>query len=54
MKMEEALPRKSVDDIKDHYNILLEDIGVIDSGHIPLPNYPKNAKQWKQKYESIY
>ncbi|XP_015086991.1 transcription factor SRM1-like [Solanum pennellii] len=41
MKMEEALPGKSLDDIKDHYNILVEDICVIDSGHVPLPNYPK-------------
>ncbi|KAG5595221.1 hypothetical protein H5410_036453 [Solanum commersonii] len=38
MKMEEALPGKSVDDIKDHYNILLEDIDAINSGRAPLPN----------------
>ncbi|KAH0646430.1 hypothetical protein KY285_011221 [Solanum tuberosum] len=41
MKMEEALPGKSVDEIKDHYNILLEDIDAIDSGGAPLPNYPE-------------
>ncbi|KAK4707403.1 hypothetical protein R3W88_033049 [Solanum pinnatisectum] len=53
MKMEEALPGKSLNDIKDHYNILLEDIGAIDSGHIPLPNYPKmqsNSNQNTKAY----
>ncbi|XP_049406341.1 transcription factor SRM1-like [Solanum stenotomum] len=48
MKMEEALPGKSVDQIKDHYSILLEDIDAIDSGRAPLPNYPElqsNANQ---------
>ncbi|WMV51234.1 hypothetical protein MTR67_044619 [Solanum verrucosum] len=39
MKMEEALPGKSVDEIKNHYNILLEDINAINSGGAPLPNY---------------
>jgi len=51
MKMEEALPGKSVDQIKDHYNILLEDIDAIDSGLAPLPNYPElqsNANQNKK------
>ncbi|KAK4730978.1 hypothetical protein R3W88_023966 [Solanum pinnatisectum] len=48
MKMEEALPGKTVDEIKDHYNILLEDIDAIDSGGAPLPNNPEmqsNANQ---------
>ncbi|KAG5584385.1 hypothetical protein H5410_044819 [Solanum commersonii] len=47
-KMEESLPGKTVDEIKDHYNILLEDINAIDSGGTPLPNYPEmqsNANQ---------
>ncbi|KAG5585129.1 hypothetical protein H5410_045563 [Solanum commersonii] len=48
MKMEEALPGKSLDDIKDHYNILLEDIGAIDSGDVPLPNYPKMQRNVNQ------
>ncbi|KAK6779587.1 hypothetical protein RDI58_021771 [Solanum bulbocastanum] len=46
--MEEALPQKSLQDIKDHYNILLEDINAIDSGCVPLRNYPEmqsNANQ---------
>ncbi|XP_049407044.1 transcription factor SRM1-like [Solanum stenotomum] len=46
--MEEALPQKSLQDIKDHYNILLEDINDINSGCVPLHNYPEmqsNANQ---------
>ncbi|KAK4730980.1 hypothetical protein R3W88_023968 [Solanum pinnatisectum] len=46
--MEEALPQKSLQDIKDHYNILLEDINAIDFGCVPLRNYPEmqsNANQ---------
>ncbi|TMW96798.1 hypothetical protein EJD97_006769, partial [Solanum chilense] len=46
--MEEALPGKTVDEIKDHYNILLEDIDAIDFGGAPLPNYAEmeiNANQ---------
>ncbi|KAH0737274.1 hypothetical protein KY290_035979 [Solanum tuberosum] len=47
-KMEEALPEKTVDEIKDHYNMFLEDIDAIDSGGAPLPNNPEmqsNANQ---------
>ncbi|MCD7461044.1 hypothetical protein HAX54_045057 [Datura stramonium] len=40
-KMAEALPGKSDDDIKYHYDILLEDLKAIESGHVPLPNYPE-------------
>ena len=45
---EEALPGKSLDDIKYHYNILFEDIGAIDYGHVPLPNYPKKQSNGNQ------
>ncbi|PHT25464.1 hypothetical protein CQW23_34908 [Capsicum baccatum] len=39
--MEETLPGKSRDDIINHYNILIEDVEPIDSGRVPLPNYPE-------------
>ncbi|KAK4708617.1 hypothetical protein R3W88_029542 [Solanum pinnatisectum] len=38
-EMAKALPGKSVDDIKDQYNILIEDINAIKSRYVPLPNY---------------
>ncbi|WMV54747.1 hypothetical protein MTR67_048132 [Solanum verrucosum] len=43
--MTKAIPRKSDDDIKDHYNILIEDINAIESGYVPLPNYPEIQNQ---------
>lgn len=39
--MEEELSGITVDEIKDYYNILLEDINDIDFGRAPLNNYPE-------------
>ncbi|KAH0711811.1 hypothetical protein KY289_007770 [Solanum tuberosum] len=44
-EMAKAISGKSTDDIKDHHNILIEDINVIESGYVPLPNYPKMHNQ---------
>ncbi|KAG5581573.1 hypothetical protein H5410_052200, partial [Solanum commersonii] len=47
-RWKKLFPGKSVDEIKNHYNILLEDIDAIDSGGAPLPNYleiQSNAKK---------
>ena len=51
--MDEALAGKSVDEIMDHYNILLEYIDAIDSRCAPLPNYPQiesNANKNTKEY----
>ena len=40
-KMEEELLGITIDEIKDYYNILLEDINDIDSRCAPLKNYPE-------------
>ncbi|KAG5575348.1 hypothetical protein H5410_055482 [Solanum commersonii] len=40
-EMAKALLGKLMDDIKDHYNILIEDTNAIESGYVPLPNYPE-------------
>ncbi|KAH0776324.1 hypothetical protein KY290_007735 [Solanum tuberosum] len=48
--MEKTLPGKSANDIKDHYNILVEDINAIESGNIPLPNYPEMQNQNSKAY----
>ncbi|QHN99176.1 protein RADIALIS-like 4 isoform X1 [Arachis duranensis] len=34
-----AVGGKSVDEVKRHYEILLEDLRHIESGHVPIPNY---------------
>ncbi|KAF3659533.1 hypothetical protein FXO38_05309 [Capsicum annuum] len=50
--MKEALPWKSLVDIKDHYNILIEDIDVIESGRVPLPDYPEEPRDSNQDSEA--
>ncbi|KAI3439624.1 SANT domain-containing protein [Psidium guajava] len=32
---------KSVEDVKRHYEMLVEDVNQIESGQVPLPNYRK-------------
>ncbi|KAK7264290.1 hypothetical protein RJT34_31897 [Clitoria ternatea] len=34
-----AVGGKSVDEVKRHYEILLEDLRHIESGRVPIPNY---------------
>ncbi|KAI5402455.1 Protein RADIALIS-like 6 [Lathyrus oleraceus] len=34
-----AVGGKSVEEVKRHYEILLEDLKHIESGHVPIPNY---------------
>ncbi|BAT77488.1 hypothetical protein VIGAN_02006800 [Vigna angularis var. angularis] len=34
-----AVGGKTVEDVKRHYQILLDDLRHIESGHVPLPNY---------------
>ncbi|KAG5576628.1 hypothetical protein H5410_056762 [Solanum commersonii] len=40
-EMAKEFLKKSANDIKDHYNILIEDISSIKSGYVPLTNYPE-------------
>ncbi|KAK6916584.1 SANT/Myb domain [Dillenia turbinata] len=34
-----AVGGKSAEEVKIHYDILIEDLRQIESGHVPLPNY---------------
>ncbi|GKV29917.1 hypothetical protein SLEP1_g38790 [Rubroshorea leprosula] len=36
-----AVGGKSVEEVKRHYDVLVEDINQIESGQVPLPNYKK-------------
>lgn len=38
-KIAKAVPGKTVDEIKHHYDLLVEDINSIEAGLVPLPNY---------------
>lgn len=65
-KIASFIPGKTIEQIKEHYKALVEDVDMIKSGHVPLPNYididnnkPKSAwrrggkSAQKQKTRSI-
>ena len=39
MKMASMVPTKSLQEVKNHYQMLLEDVKAIESGQVPLPRY---------------
>ncbi|XP_077244344.1 protein RADIALIS-like 3 [Tasmannia lanceolata] len=39
-----AVGGKSAEEVKRHYEILLEDLKCIESGQVPFPNYKSSAK----------
>ncbi|XP_065847410.1 protein RADIALIS-like 3 [Euphorbia lathyris] len=36
-----AVGGKTVEEVKRHYEMLVEDVRQIEAGHVPLPNYRK-------------
>ena len=38
-KIASAVPGKSLDELKQHYQFLVEDVNAIEAGNVPLPNY---------------
>ncbi|KAL8536836.1 hypothetical protein ACS0TY_012128 [Phlomoides rotata] len=42
------MPWKSIEDVKNHYQALLDDIETIGSGKVPLPDYPGLAVEDNQ------
>ncbi|KAJ7967314.1 Protein RADIALIS-like [Quillaja saponaria] len=61
-----AVGGKSAEEVKRHYEILLEDLRHIESGHIPIPNYRSTGSskntideeqsliRWKHWLETMY
>lgn len=46
---------KSVEDVKTHYQILIEDLRRIESGHVPIPNYTNtNSIHEEKRYVRMY
>ncbi|KFK36045.1 hypothetical protein AALP_AA4G070700 [Arabis alpina] len=39
MKMASMVPTKSIEEVKKHYQLLLEDVKAIENGQVPLPRY---------------
>ncbi|KDP25783.1 hypothetical protein JCGZ_22505 [Jatropha curcas] len=48
-KVAALLPDKSVDDVKLHYEHLLEDLKLIGSGHVPLPKYVEEEEEEEEE-----
>ncbi|VVB00813.1 unnamed protein product [Arabis nemorensis] len=44
MKMASMVPTKSIQEVKKHYQILLEDVKAIENGQVPLPRYHHHRK----------
>ncbi|CAL9098500.1 unnamed protein product [Musa textilis] len=42
-KIAANVPGKSIEDVKNHYELLLEDVNGIESGRVPLPCYPSSS-----------
>ncbi|CAK9156344.1 unnamed protein product [Ilex paraguariensis] len=42
-KIAEDVPGKSLEEIKDHYELLVDDINRIESGCVPLPSYDTSS-----------
>ncbi|EEF52579.1 protein RADIALIS-like 3 [Ricinus communis] len=36
-----AVGGKTIEEVKRHYELLVEDVREIEAGHVPLPNYKK-------------
>nr|UNZ81759.1 transcription factor MYB 3 [Rheum palmatum] len=43
-KIADEVPGKTLDEIKQHYDILVEDVKQIDSGRVALPNYSSSSE----------
>ncbi|KAG6512510.1 transcription factor SRM1-like [Zingiber officinale] len=42
-KIAADVPGKTVEDVKSHYDLLVEDVNSIESGRVPLPSYPSSS-----------
>ncbi|KAL3814127.1 hypothetical protein ACJIZ3_015395 [Penstemon smallii] len=40
---------KSAEEVKKHYEILIEDLRRIESGHVPIPNYRNSTTADEEK-----
>lgn len=38
-KFASMVPSKTIDELKQHYHLLLDDVAAIEAGHVPIPNY---------------
>ncbi|XP_021901516.1 protein RADIALIS-like 3 [Carica papaya] len=48
-----AVGGKTVDEVKKHYELLVEDVKQIESGQVPLPNYKKMGYSYIDEEERL-
>lgn len=42
-KIASMVPSKNMEDLKQHYQMLVDDVGAIEAGQIPIPNYASSV-----------
>ncbi|KAJ7956590.1 transcription factor DIVARICATA [Quillaja saponaria] len=40
-KIASVLPNKSIEELREHYQLLVDDVNAIEAGRMPLPNYTR-------------
>ncbi|KAL8488005.1 hypothetical protein ACS0TY_023867 [Phlomoides rotata] len=50
-KIASMVPSKTIQELKHHYELLLEDIAAIEAGNVPLPNYNNTTATAKHGQE---
>ncbi|CAF2067124.1 unnamed protein product [Brassica oleracea var. botrytis] len=40
---------KTTEEVKRHYELLVQDINSIETGHVPFPNYKTNGRQFQEE-----
>lgn len=49
-----AVGGKTAEEVKRHYEMLVEDVNKIESGQVPLPNYSRSSKAGGGSNKSPY
>ncbi|KAI5683831.1 hypothetical protein M9H77_05059 [Catharanthus roseus] len=48
-KIAAAIPGRTVDEIRNHFEVLVSDVNAIDSGDVPLPDYANSFKKPRKR-----
>lgn len=52
-KIASMVPSKSMEELKRHFQMLLDDVAAIEAGHIPIPNYPADDNPTKDSHHVV-
>ncbi|CAI8610210.1 unnamed protein product [Vicia faba] len=51
-KIASSVPDKSMEEVKQHYQVLVDDVSAIEAGHVSFPNYPNELESSSNKDSS--